>query len=155
MLLLLKIKWFFFSNYHLFFKNYSITLFCFYQEWVIKEFYVFAIPWNCCDFVKKFVANFINSTINVAELKCAPLLTTIYIQFYFSMLLSIGFYGAHCAPLHRLCHMLSLMYSISNRDFYVFYFCALQSIIFHGAHLSLSYICTHLHLIYAFILKAE
>ena len=56
------------------------------------------------------------------------------------MSLSIGFYGAHCAPLHRLCHMWSLMYSISNRDFYVFYFCALQLIIFHGAHLSLSYI---------------
>ena len=45
-------------------------------------------------------SNFIISTINVAELKCAPLLTTIYIQFYFSMLLSAVFYGAHCAQLH-------------------------------------------------------
>ena len=88
----------------------------------------------------KICFNVLPPTWGCSGAQRAPLLTTIYIQFYFSMLLSIGFYGAHCAPLHRLCHMWSLMYSISNRDFYVFYFCALQSIIFHGAHLSLSYI---------------
>ena len=99
--------------YHVFFPILTILLPCHFDfvcnyfklfprccQIIIWSFFCKYISWNFCNFFLKFVANFINSTINVAELKCAPLLTTIYIQFYFSMLLSAVFYGAHCAPLH-------------------------------------------------------